>query len=190
MSGRACIATGSPVQPATSGRQATRCLVLLLALAPVVAHAQPRLTAAQRALARNAAIGDMVGTRPVPEIIKNILANPRIDPNIAYMLWKAASVPTKDWTMGQLKTIVAVVPLLTYHGLSTISLKVLYKFMGFNTKNLFQPLKIELPWQVRSILFDPHLGASPTSISSAKCQRPLNELTVGTYIACFIPKKR
>jgi hypothetical protein len=55
-------------------------------------QALPALSTAQR----QAATGDVAGGRFVPQPILDILGDPRIEPNIAYIFWQISRKPMDD----------------------------------------------------------------------------------------------
>jgi hypothetical protein len=132
--------------------------------------------------AQRAAIGDVAGGRKIPVIVLRILADPRIDPIVAYLLWQAARSPIGDWTVAQYLEITHVVPTLIETGISTLELELLYKYLGLDPNRLFQP-QLATNWQTTSTAFDPRLNVA--AISSAECQMPPGQMTIAAYQTCL-----
>ena len=132
--------------------------------------------------AQRAAIGDVAGGRKIPTLVLSILADPRIDPVIAYLLWQAARRPIGDWTVSQYLEITHIVPTLVETGMNVLELEVLYKYLGLDPGRLFQP-QLEKNWQSASTSFDARLNVA--AVSSAVCQMPAQHMTIATYQSCF-----
>jgi len=144
--------------------------------------AVPANQASQEAT-RQAAIGDLSGGRFIPKPILEILADRRIDPNIAYILWQTARKPLKEWTLNELAFVAQIAPTLAEAGIPVAKLEGLFKFMGLNPEGLFNP-QPEQSWQSRSTAFDPSSAANVAAISSADCQTDPGTMTVATFQAC------
>ncbi len=145
----------------------------------------PRTEANAEALAaqRRAAIGDVTGGRFIPTPILAVLADPRIDPNIAYILWQTTRKSLGDWRLSELNFVIQAMPTLAEAGIPVESLQALYGFMGLDPEDLFNP-KPALDWQSQSTAFDNSTAASVNAISSADCQGDPSHLTVAAFQAC------
>jgi hypothetical protein len=131
-----------------------------------------------------AAIGDMAGGRFIPKPILDILADPRIDPDIAYIFWQTSRKPLDDWTMAELRFIAQAAPTLVEAGIPVAKIRMLYQFWGLDPNDVFNP-SLSADWQEQSTAFDPRSSGNVGAISSADCQVDLNLMTVGTYRACL-----
>ncbi len=137
----------------------------------------------QAAQQRAAALGDLAGGRYIPKGILEILADPRIDPNIAYILWQTARKPIADWTLNELFFVTQNAPTLVEAGIPAQKLQTLYQFLGLDPADLFYP-QLGPNWQSRSTAFDPSSAANVGAISSAECQGDPGMMTVATFQAC------
>jgi hypothetical protein len=137
---------------------------------------------AQRA-AQRAALGDQYGGRAIPPQILKILADPRIDPITAYLVWQAARKPLDDWTLTQLQDITATLPTLAETGMPISDIQALYQFLGLDPGDIFNP-QLGQDWQTGSTRFDPNSAGAVAAISSADCQADPGQMTVATYRSC------
>jgi hypothetical protein len=140
---------------------------------------QPSQTPEQRA----ATMGDLSGGRFIPPPILTILADPRIDPNIAYILWQTARKPIADWTLNELFFVTQTAPTLVGAGIPTDKLQALYQFLGLDPADLFSP-KLGRDWQSNSTAFDPRSSTNVGAISSTDCQTDPGTMTVAKFQAC------
>jgi hypothetical protein len=136
---------------------------------PQAAQAPVPLNQADQAALQRAAVGDLSGGRFIPKPILEILADPRIDPNIAYILWQTARKPMDDWTLNELTFVMQVAPTLAETGIPVAKLQALYQFLGLDPNDLFNPQPGQ-NWQSQSTAFDPRSSANVNAISSADCQ--------------------
>lgn len=136
---------------------------------------------AGQAAEQRAAMGDLSGGRQIPALVLRILADPRIDPTTAYILWQAARRPLDEWTIGELTQIMQITPTLVETGMNPAALRVLYEFLGLDPNDLFNT-QLGQDWQGRSTAFNP--GLNQAAISAAECQVPMEDMTVGTFKAC------
>jgi hypothetical protein len=140
-------------------------------------------SAGQTAEQQAAATGDVSGGRFIPKPILEILADPRIDPNIAYILWQTARMPIDNWTLSELFFVTQTVPTLVEAGIPTDKLQALYQFLGLDPADLFNP-RLGESWQSKSTAFDPNSTTNVGAISSADCQTDPGTMTVATFQTC------
>ena len=151
--------------------------------APGVRRAGAPLDPAQARVLQQAAMGDQFGGRAIPPDILKILADPRIEPITAYIVWQAARKPLEEWTVQQLQDITAVLPTLAETGMPMPQIQALYKFLELDPDDVFHP-QFGQDWQTRSTRFDPSSGAAVAAISSADCQADPGQMTVATLQSC------
>ena len=128
-------------------------------------------------------MGDQFGGRVIPPEIVKILADQRIEPVIAYMVWQAARKPLEEWTVRQLQEITAMLPTLAETGMPMQQVQALYKFLGLDQDDVFNP-QLGQDWQSRSTSFDATSTAAVAAISSADCQADPSQMTVATFQSC------
>ena len=128
-------------------------------------------------------LSDVAGGRVIPKPIVDILANPRIDPNVAYILWQLSRKTMDEWTLSQLGFVGQAAPTLAEAGITVGQLQTLYKFWGLDPNDVFNP-SLPANWQAKSTAFDPHSAAAVAAISSAECQVDISQMTLGTYRSC------
>ena len=157
--------------------------LLLPLLIFALAFAVPASAQVPSVQQQQAATGDLAGGRYIPQPILQILGDPRIDPNIAYMLWQTSRKQTDDWTMGELGFISHTAPILLEAGIPLIRVQTLYQFWGLNPLDVFNP-SFGPDWQSQSTAYDPRNANNVLSISSAECQVDVSLMTVATYKAC------
>ena len=138
---------------------------------------------AQAGAIRQAAMGDQFGGRVIPREILKILADPRIEPVVAYVVWQAARKPLEEWTVRQLQEITSMLPTLTETGMPMPQIQALYKFLGLDPEDVFNP-QLGQDWQSRSTSFDANSAAAVAAISSADCQTDPGQMTVATFQSC------
>lgn len=85
------------------------------------------------------AFGDMAGGQFVPPPILRILANPRFDPDIAYVFWQLSRRPLADWTLSQLALVGQLAPTEVEAGVPIEALQALYQFWGLDPQDIFNP---------------------------------------------------
>jgi len=125
-------------------------------------------------------MGDVYGSRLIPPDIQKIMSDPRIDPVTAYMLRQAARKPIGDWTMQQASEITQTIPTLIESGINLAKLQALYKFLGLDPNNLFEP-QLSPNWQQTSTTYSaPNYAAS----SSTDCQADPSMMTVSEFMMC------
>jgi len=162
--------------------------LLLVALASAMpAAAQGRKMAGQplpppSVAQRQAATGDVAGGRFIPQPILDILGDPRIDPNIAYIFWQTSRKPIDEWTMGEVGFTTSVAATLLEAGIPLIKIQTLYQFWGFDPRDIFNPSFAD--WQSQSTAYDPRNAGNVLSISSADCQVNVSLMTVATFRGC------
>jgi hypothetical protein len=144
---------------------------------------KPSRSAGQTPQQQAAAMGDLSGGRFIPPPILQILADRRIDPNIAYILWQTARKPIDEWTLNQLFFVTQTVPTLVEAGIPTDKLQALYEFLGLDPADLFNP-RLGESWQSKSTAFNPNSTTNVGAISSADCQTDPGTMTVGTFQVC------
>lgn len=144
--------------------------------------AQPANHAQERAL-QQAAMGDLFGGRPIPPNILKILADPRIEPVTAYIVWQAARRPIEEWTVRQLQDIMAIVPTLVETGMPMPQIQALYQYLGLDPSDVFNP-NLGQDWQDQSTRFDKTGSAAVAAISSSDCQTDSGQMTVATFQSC------
>jgi hypothetical protein len=138
---------------------------------------------ARERAAQQAAMGDVFGGRTIPPEILKVLADPRIEPVIAYILWQAARRPMEEWTLRQLQDITAMIPTLAETGMPMAQIQALYKFLGLDPGDVFNP-QLAQDWQNRSTQFDRSSAAAVAAISAADCQTDAGQMTVATFQSC------
>jgi hypothetical protein len=126
---------------------------------------------------------DLSEARQVPDNIHKIMADPRIEPVIAYLLRQAARKPIGDWTVRQLQQVAAVVSTLPESGIPMADIQALYEFLGLDPSDVFNP-QLGDNWQDSSTRFDRSGAAAVASISSADCQMDPGEITVAVSRSC------
>jgi hypothetical protein len=144
---------------------------------PTKAAAQP--TSAQQ----GDVLSDVAGGRVIPKPIVDILADPRIDPIIAYILWQLSRKTMDEWTLSELGFVGQAAPTLAEAGITVGQLQTLYKFWGLDPDDVFNP-SLPANWQSRSTAFDPRSAAAVAAISSAECQVDISQMTVATFRSC------
>jgi hypothetical protein len=95
---------------------------------------------------------DVKGTRYVPPAIQAFLSDHRLDPYTRAFLRGLAAKPTEEWTQGELRTVVQLVPSLTEMAIPTRKLSDFYEFLGLDPSELFEPQLGN--WQTSSVGFD------------------------------------
>jgi hypothetical protein len=132
---------------------------------------------------QHAVSGDVAGGQAIPKPILEILADPRIDPNVAYILWQTSRKPMDTWTMAELGFVGQAAPTLIEAGVPIIKVQMLYQFWGLDPSDVFNP-SLAANWQAQSTAFDPKSAAAAAAISSAECQVDISLMPVGTYRFC------
>lgn len=143
----------------------------------------PPPSAAQERVIQQAAMGDQFGGRIIPPDIRKILADRRIEPITAYLLWQAARRPIEEWTMRQLQDLTSTLPTLIEAGIPLEQVQTLYKFLELDPNEVFNP-QFGQDWQTRSTRFDPTSTAAVAEISTADCQTDPGMMTVATFRSC------
>jgi hypothetical protein len=95
---------------------------------------------------------DVKGTRYVPPAIQAFLSDRRLDPYTRAFLRGLAAKPTEQWTQGELRTVIQLVPSLTEMAIPTRKLSDFYEFLSLNPAELFEPQLGN--WQTKSVGFD------------------------------------
>jgi len=126
---------------------------------------------------------DLSEAREVPDNIRKIIADPRIEPVIAYVLRQAAHKPIGDWTVRQLQQVAAVISTLPETGIPMAEIQTLYEFLGLDPGDVFNP-QLGSNWQDSSTRFDRSGGGAVAAISSADCQGDPGEMTVSVSRSC------
>jgi hypothetical protein len=161
-------------------------LLLVFGLAsavPVAAQVPGQPLPAPPATQQRAATGDIAGGRFVPQPILDILGDPRIDPNIAYLFWQLSRKPTDEWRMSEVAFVTGSAATLLEAGIPLIKIQTLYQFWGFDPRDIFNP-SFGVEWQSQSTAYDPRNAGNVLSISSAECQVDVSLMTVATFRAC------
>jgi hypothetical protein len=138
---------------------------------------------AQERASQQAAMGDLFGGRSIPPNILKIMADPRIEPVIAYFVWQAARKPIEEWTVEQFQEITAMIPTLPETGMPIAEIQALYEFLGLDPSDIFNP-QLGNDWQNVSTGFDRSSAAAVSAISSADCQAKPAEMTIATLRSC------
>ena len=138
---------------------------------------------AQELAEQRTAIGDLFGGRLIPPNILKILADPRIEPVTAYMVWQAARRPLDEWTLRQLQDITATLPTLAETGMPMAEIQALYTFLELDPDDVFHP-QLGQGWQSRSTAFDRSSAAAVEAISSADCQTDAGQMTMAMFKSC------
>jgi hypothetical protein len=128
--------------------------------------------------------GDIAGGRVIPDPILKILANPHIDPDIAYILWQLSRRPLDDWTLAELGFVGQIAPMLVESALPIEQVQLLYKFWGLDPNNVFNP-SLPSNWQSQSTAFNPYNAATVSAISSAECQVDPSQMLMSTFRSCI-----
>ena len=166
-------------------------LLLTLALvAATAAAAQDRRVprqappeSAATATQQRAATSDVAGGKVIPKSILEVLADPHIDPDVAYILWQTSRKPMEDWTMKQLAFVTQAAPTLVEAGVPFKKVQLLYAFWGLDPNDVFNP-RLGPQWQAQSTAYNPRSASNVGAISSADCQIDVSLMTVATYKAC------
>jgi hypothetical protein len=166
-------------------------LLLTLALvAATAAAAQDRRVprqappgSAPTATQQRAATSDVAGGKVIPKSILEVLADPHIDPDVAYILWQTSRKPMEDWTMKQLAFVTQAAPTLVEAGVPFKKVQLLYAFWGLDPNDVFNP-RLGPQWQAQSTAYNPRSASNVGAISSADCQIDVSLMTVATYKAC------
>ena len=132
---------------------------------------------------QRAATGDVAGGKVIPKSILEVLADPHIDPNVAYILWQTSRKPMEDWTMKQLAFVTQAAPTLVEAGVPFKKVQLLYAFWGLYPNDVFNP-RLGPQWQSQSTAYNPRSASNVGAISSADCQVDVSLMTVATYRAC------
>ncbi len=172
-------------------RTAALLLPLLLTAGAAWAQAAPhdrqpaagQPTEAQELAQQRAAMGDQFGGRSIPPDILKIMADPRIEPVVAYILWQAARKPIEEWTLQQLQDITAIIPTLPETGMPMSQIQALYKYLGLDPSDVFNP-QLGADWQANSTRFERSGAGAVAAISSADCQTDPAEMTVAMFQSC------
>lgn len=138
---------------------------------------------ASASVPKSAPMSDIAGGRFIPKGIIAVLADPRLDPSVAFIFWQLARRPLDEWKVSELNFVMQVAPTLAETGISVIALQTLYEFFGLDPDNLFNPQPAQT-WQNRSVSLDPRSAAEVAAISSADCQANIEQMTVATLHAC------
>jgi hypothetical protein len=131
----------------------------------------------------HAAVGDTAGGRYIPKPVLDILADPHIDPNVAYMLWQLSRRPVGDWTISELSFVAQLAPTMLEADISVIKIQTLYQFWGLDTNDIFN-VSLAPNWQSQSTAFSTNDAGNVAAISSAECQVEASQMTVSTFKAC------
>ena len=132
---------------------------------------------------QRAATGDVAGGKVIPKSILEVLGDPHIDPNVAYILWQTSRKPMEDWTMKQLSFVTQAAPTLVEAGVPFEKIQLLYAFWGLDPNDVFNP-RFGPQWQAQSTAYNPRSANNVGAISSADCQVDISLMTVATYRAC------
>lgn len=124
----------------------------------------------------------MAGGQFVPPPILRILANPRFDPDIAYVFWQLSRRPLADWTLSQLALVGQLAPTEVEAGVPIQALQALYQFWGLDPQDIFNP-SLSRNWQTQSTAYSREADKY-VSISSPECQVDISVMTVGVYERC------
>jgi hypothetical protein len=133
--------------------------------------------------AEHAAVGDEAGGRYIPKPILDILADPHLDPNVAYMLWQLSKRPVGDWTMGELSFVAQIVPTALEAAIPVVKIQTLYQFWGLDPSDVFN-VSLSPNWQSQSTAFSNADAGNVAAISAAECQVDVSQMTVSTFKAC------
>lgn len=166
-------------------------LLLIMALASATAAAAqdrrvPRQAPQESSATttqQRAATGDVAGGKVIPKSILEILADPHIDPNVAYILWQTSRKPIEDWTMKELAFVTQAAPTLVEARVPYKKIQLLYAFWGLDPDDVFNP-RLGPQWQSQSTAYNPRSASNVGAISSADCQIDVSQMTVATYRAC------
>jgi hypothetical protein len=140
-------------------------------------------TAAQSARAVQATIGDTAGGKFIPQPILDVLADPHLDPNVAYLLWQLSRKPIADWTLAELGFVAQITPTLLEANISVTKIQMLYQFWGLDPNDVFN-VSLGANWQSQSTAFSNSTAGNVAAISAAECQVDLGQQTVATFEAC------
>jgi hypothetical protein len=133
--------------------------------------------------AAQATIGDTAGGKYIPQPILDILADPHLDPNFAYLLWQLSRKPIADWTLAELGFVAQITPTLLEANISVTKIQMLYQFWGLDPNDIFN-VSLGANWQSQSTAFSNSTASNVAAISSAECQVDLSQQTVSTFEAC------
>lgn len=166
-------------------------LVLACATSALAQNADSQARARLRAPAvrpnaasTNGILSDLAGGQPIPQPILAILADRRIDPNVAYSFLQISRKPLDTWTMAELAFVAQNAPTLVETGIPIFQIQMLYQFWGLDPGDVFNP-SLAGNWQTQSTALDPRSSGGAGAISSADCQVDISLMTVGTYRTCM-----
>jgi hypothetical protein len=146
--------------------------------------ARPPRAPRQAADPQHATMGDVSGGQFIPQPVLAILADPRIDPDVAYMLWQLSRRPLDSWKLSELAFVGQIAPTEVEAGLSITKMQTLYQFWGLDPNDVFNP-SLGANWQSKSTAYSPDSATSVGAISSADCQVDASQMTLGTYRSCI-----
>jgi hypothetical protein len=172
-------AAAQPGSP-SSTNAATTTLLPVASAPPPPGPPTPRRVADTQ----HATMGDVSGGQYIPPPILAILADPRIDPDVAYMLWQLSRRPLDGWKLSELAFVAQIAPTEVEAGLSITKLQTLYQFWGLDPADVFNP-SLGANWQTQSTAYSPDSATSVGAISSADCQVDASQMTLGTYRSCI-----
>jgi len=130
-----------------------------------------------------AALGDSAGGRYIPKPVLDILGDPHIDPNIAYMLWQLSRRSVGDWTMAELSFVAQMAPTLLEADISVVRIQTLYRFWGLDPSDIFN-ISLAPNWQSQSTAFSTNDAGNVAAISTSECQVDISQMTVSTFKSC------
>ena len=172
------LAMALPAVAQTQARPQQVAQDVVTGLPRVETAARPQSSAQQQAV-----IGDVAGGRSIPGPILKILADPHIDPDVAYILWQLSRKPIDEWTLGQLTFVGQIAPTLVEAALPIEKVQILYRFWGLDPSDVFNP-SLGPNWQSQSIAYNASIGTNVAAISTSDCQVELSQMTVATFRAC------
>jgi hypothetical protein len=138
---------------------------------------------APQAGTERAGLGDTAGGRYIPKPVLDILADPHLDPNVAYMLWQLSRRPVGDWTITELSFVAQLAPTMLEGGISVTRVQTLFQFWGLDPDDIYN-VSLAPNWQSKSTAFSNNDEGNVAAISSAECQADPSQMTVSTFKAC------
>lgn len=168
---------GQPVSPSPAGQADATTITPQTGAAP----AAPKPPNPSQ---RQAAVGDFSGGQFIPPQVLKVLGDPRMDPDVAYMLWQLSRRPLDDWTLSELAFVAQIGPTEVEAGLPIEEVQILYQFWGLDPSDVFNPT-LGANWQSKSTAYSNQSATSVAAISTAECQVDASQMTLGAYRSCI-----
>jgi hypothetical protein len=180
----ALLATTPPIDVILSGSPSAAPSSPAPVAAPKPAARPPGAPTPRQVAAQHAALGDFSGGQYIPPPILKILADPRLDPDVAYMLWQLTRRPLDQWTLSELALVAQIAPTEIEAGVPITELQTLYQYWGLDPNNVFSP-SLGPNWQSQSTAYSHTSATAVEAISSAECQVDASQMTLAVYRSCI-----